>query len=71
MLEVRNNTQLKRGDLPDFRFTEGKEVVIVIDALDEVNGKKYEELLEEIRGYAYDHPEIKTMLSCRSNYRRE
>ena len=71
MLEVRNNTQLKRDDLPNFRFTEGKEVVIVIDALDEVNGKKYEDLLEEIRGYAYDHPEIKTVLSCRSNYRRE
>ena len=71
MLEVRNNTQLKRDDLPDFRFIAGKEVVIVIDALDEVNGKKYEDLLEEIRGYAYDHPEIKTVLSCRSNYRRE
>lgn len=71
MFEVRNNTQLKRDNLPDFRFTEGKEVVIVIDALDEVNGKKYEDLLEEIRGYAYDHPEIKMVLSCRSNYRRE
>lgn len=71
MLEVRNNTKLKRVELPDFRFTEGKEVVIVIDALDEVNGLKYEELLEEISGYAYDHPEIKTVLSCRSNYRRE
>ena len=71
MYEVRNNTQLKRDDLPDFRFTDGKEVVVVIDALDEVNGKKYEDLLEEICGYAYDHPEIKTVLSCRSNYRRE
>lgn len=69
--EVRNNTQLKRGDLPDFRFSDGKEVVVVIDALDEVNGQKYDDLIEEISGYAYDHPEMKVVLSCRSNYRRE
>jgi hypothetical protein len=69
--EVRNNTQLKRGDLPDYRFNDGKEVVVVIDALDEVNGQKYEDLIEEISGYAYDHPEMKVVLSCRSNYRRE
>lgn len=69
--EVRNNTQLKRGDLPDFQFSGTREVVVVIDALDEVNGQKYEDLIEEIGGYAYDHPEIKMVLSCRSNYRRE
>jgi len=69
--EVRNNTRLKRGDLPDFQYSGTREVVVVIDALDEVNGQKYEDLLEEIGGYAYDHPEIKIVLSCRSNYRRE
>lgn len=69
--EVRNNTCLKRGDLPDFQYSGSREVVVVIDALDEVNGQKYEDLIEEIGGYAYDHPEIKIVLSCRSNYRRE
>ena len=69
--EVRNNTRLKRGDLPDFRYSGTREIVVVIDALDEVNGQKYEDILEEIGGYAYDHPEIKIVLSCRSNYRRE
>lgn len=69
--EVRNNTTLKRTDLPSFQYYGDKEVVVIIDALDEVNGPKYEDLLEEIRGYAYDHPEIKMVLSCRSNYRRE
>lgn len=69
--EVRNNTRLKRGDLPDFQYSGTREIVVVIDALDEVNGQKYEDLLEEIGGYAYDHPEIKIVLSCRSNYRRE
>lgn len=69
--EVRNNTHLKREDLPDFQFSGTREIVVVVDALDEVNGKKYEDLLEEIGGYAYDHPEIRMILSCRSNYRRE
>ena len=69
--EVRNNTHLKRGDLPDFQYSGAREVVVVVDALDEVNGQKYEDLLEEIAGYAYDHPEMKIVLSCRSNYRRE
>lgn len=68
--EVRINTTLKRNDLPDYQNTDGKEVVVVIDALDEVNGQKYDDLIEEISGYAYDHPNIKIVLSCRSNYRR-
>lgn len=69
--EVRNNTKLKREELPVFQYYGDKEVVVVIDALDEVNGQKYEDLLEEISGYAYDHPDMKIVLSCRSNYRRE
>ena len=69
--EVRNNTKLKREDLPVFQYLGEKEIVVVIDALDEVNGQKYEDLIEEIGGYAYDHPEMKIVLSCRSNYRRE
>ena len=69
--EVRNNTKLKREYLPDYQYLGEKEVVVVIDALDEVNGQKYEDLLEEIGGFAYDHPEMKVVLSCRSNYRRE
>lgn len=69
--EVRTNTKLKRDDLPPFQYVDDKEVVVVIDALDEVNGQKYDDLLEEIGGYAYEHPEMKIVLSCRSNYRRE
>lgn len=71
LFEVRNNTKLKRSQLPTFSFYEEKKIVVVIDALDEVNGQKYDDLLEEICGYAYDHPEIPIVLSCRSNYRRE
>lgn len=69
--EVRTNTKLKRDDLPAFQYADNKEVVVVIDALDEVNGQRYDDLIEEIGGYAYDHPEMKIILSCRSNYRRE
>ena len=69
--EIRNNTKLKRDDLPESQYVDGREVILVIDALDEVNGQKYEDLLEEIGGYAYEHPEMKMVLSCRSNFRRE
>ena len=69
--EVRTNTKLKRDDLPITQYVDGKEVVVIIDALDEVNGQKYEDLLEEVGGYAYEHPEMKMVLTCRSNYRRE
>lgn len=69
--EVRTNTKLKRTDLPVYKSIGDKEVIVVIDALDEVNGKVYDDLLEEIGGYAYDHPEITMVLSSRSNYRRE
>lgn len=69
--EVRTNTKLKRDDLPESQYVDDREVVLVIDALDEVNGQKYEDLLEEIGGYAYEHPEMKIVLSCRSNFRRE
>lgn len=69
--EVRKNTTLKREHLPVCQYLGEKEVVVVIDALDEVNGQKYEDLIEEIGGYAYDHPKMKIVLSCRSNYRRE
>ena len=69
--EVRTNTKLKRGYLPESQYVDDREVVLVIDALDEVNGQKYEDLLEEIGGYAYEHPEMKMVLSCRSNFRRE
>ena len=69
--EVRTNTKLKREDLPESQYVDDREVVLVIDALDEVNGQKYENLLEEIGGYAYEHPEMKMVLSCRSNFRRE
>lgn len=70
LFEVRNNSNLQRAQLPSKQFIEDKEIVIVIDALDEVNGAKRENLLEEIGAYASENPEIKMILSCRSNYRR-
>lgn len=67
-LEVRFNSNLRREMLPSSRVINDKEVVIIIDALDEVNGPTYESLLQEIGGYASDHPDFRIVLSCRSNY---
>ena len=71
LFEVRLNTHLKREQLPNVQYVEGKEIVVVIDALDEVNGIVYNDLLKEIEGYSFDHPKTKIVLSCRSNYRYE
>lgn len=69
--EVKSSYDIKQDEMPTTRWLEGREVVVVIDALDEINGKEREELLKTINSYAHDNPDIKMVLSCRSNYRRE
>ena len=69
--EVKSGHDLKQDDMPQTKWIDGKEVVVVIDALDEINGKEREYLLTTINSYAHDNPEMKIVLSCRSNYRRD
>ena len=69
--EVKTCYNLKVDDLPKVRFYNGKEIVVVIDALDEIKEQKRDELLLTISSYAHDNPDIKMLLSCRGNYRRE
>lgn len=69
--EVKSSYDLKRDDLPQTRFYNNKEIVIIIDALDETNGKTRDELLLTICSFAHDNPDMKMILSCRGNYRRE
>lgn len=69
--EVKSSYDLKHDDMPQTKWIDGKEVVVVIDALDEINGKERENLLRTINSYAHDKPEIKMVLSCRSNYRKD
>ena len=69
--EVKSSFDLKQEDMPQERWIDGKEVVVIIDALDEINGKERENLLKTINSYAHDNPDLKMVLSCRSNYRRE
>lgn len=69
--EVKSSYDLKQEDMPQEKWIDGKEVVVVIDALDEINGKEREDLLKTINSYAHDNPDLKMVLSCRSNYRRQ
>ena len=69
--EVKSSRDLKQEDMPQTRWIDGKEVVVIIDALDEINGKEREDLLKTINSYAHDNPDMKMVLSCRSNYRRD
>ena len=69
--EVKSSRDLKQEEMPQTRWVDGKEVVVIIDALDEINGKEREDLLKTINSYAHDNPDMKMVLSCRSNYRRD
>ena len=69
--EVKSSHDLKQDDMPQTQWIDGKEVVVIIDALDEINGKEREDLLRTINSYAHDNPDMKMVLSCRSNYRRD
>ena len=69
--EVRTNTKLKRDDLPESQYVDGREVVLAIDALDEVKRPEICRLLGGNRGYAYEHPEMNGAPVSRSNFRRE
>lgn len=69
--EVKSSYDLKQEEIPQEKWIYGKEVVVIIDALDEINGKERENLLRTINSYAHDNPDMKMVLSCRSNYRRD
>lgn len=69
--EVKNNRNLSINHLPVDSEVNGKKVVILIDALDEVNGDIHKNLLSEIGKYSTLHEEIPMVVSCRKNYRRD
>lgn len=69
--EVKSSHDLRQEDMPQTGWIDGKEVVVIIDALDEINGKEREDLLKTINSFAHDNPDMKMVLSCRSNYRRD
>lgn len=68
--EVKSSYDLKQEEMPQEKWIDGKEIIVVIDALDEINGKEREDLLKTVNSYAHDNPNMKMVLSCRSNYRR-
>ena len=54
--------------LPQKDYVESKAIVLVIDAIDEVSEYNYLNQLKELNGYAKIHPNMRIVLSCRSNY---
>ena len=71
LFEVKGHPQLM-NDLPAFSEKQEKAVVLIIDALDErFDGDKRYELYNEIKVYAKEHPYLRIVLSCRSNFKGE
>lgn len=71
LFEVKWHSNLL-NDLPSFEDKDDRGVVLIIDALDErYDGEERNTLFNELEGYAVEHPQMKIVLSCRSNYRGE
>lgn len=67
LIESKYYPNLAIGDLPEFERKDGKTVVLLIDALDEVSD--YDNIRTQIEGYSKLHPTMIIVASCRSNYR--
>lgn len=71
LFEVKHHPDLLQ-DLPAFDDEDDSGIVLVIDALDECfDGEERYQLFNEIEGYAKEHPQIRIVLSCRSNIKGE
>lgn len=70
LFELKNQGGLITKEmLPKKDYVESKAIVLVIDAIDEVSEYKFRDQLRELNGYANIHPNMRIVLSCRSNYR--
>ena len=71
LFEVKGHPQLM-NDLPALSEKQEKAVVLIIDALDErYDGDKRYDLYNEMKTYAKEHPYLRIVLSCRSNFKGE
>lgn len=71
LFELKHHPNLV-NDLPAFGKKDDRGVVLIIDALDECyNGEERNTLFNELEGYAKEHPQMKIVLSCRSNHQGE
>lgn len=59
---------LKKDQLPSNDYVDGKAIILVIDAIDEVTEYQFKDQVREIVGYAKLHPNMRIIISCRSNY---
>lgn len=68
LFEVKGHPQLL-NDLPGLSEEQEGIVVLIIDALDErFDGDERYNLYNEIKTYAEEHPNLRIILSCRSNF---
>lgn len=71
LFEVKGHPQLL-NDLPALSEEQDKNVVLIIDALDErFDSEKRYDLYNSIKSYADEHPNLHIVLSCRSNFGSE
>ena len=71
LFEVKGHPQLS-NDLPALSEEQDKNVVLIIDALDErFDSEKRYDLYNSIKSYADEHSNLHIVLSCRSNFGSE
>lgn len=67
-LRIKDYKSFKIRELPEEDEENGRQIAILIDALDETASGDYEQLAEDIADYARSHEEAVIVVSCRNGY---
>lgn len=68
---AKEKRNLSKDDLPHCDFYLGKQVVLLIDAIDEFSKEQRTSFISWIDNYAEQHPDMVIVMTCRSNYDRD
>ncbi|MGM9794706.1 MAG: trypsin-like peptidase domain-containing protein [Candidatus Aphodosoma sp.] len=68
LLKTKDYKDIETLELPEEDEENGRQIAILIDALDETSNGDYEQLAECIAGYARNHEDTVVVVSCRDGY---
>lgn len=57
--------------MPEDDMLNGSPFVLLIDAIDEAEGGKVTKAMQEVDNYAKHHPNMRIIVTCRTNFRRD
>ncbi len=70
LVKLKDYPDLTREYLPTNHILNGKQVVLLIDAVDEMDAAKREDLVRILNSYSETYPQIRILVSCRNNFKQ-